>query len=57
MFRKIRFYKLLIIEIVETLCSVCLYLSIDGAYKHNKYAIHMRDHYETLKAVSEELRG
>lgn len=56
MLRKIRFYKMLIIEIVETLCSICLYLETDSLLRRNKHAMHMRQHYEALKDFSEELR-
>ena len=32
--KKIRFYKALLIEIIETLCTICLYLESDGRYSH-----------------------
>ena len=30
--KKIRFYKALLIEIIETLCTICLYFEKDGEY-------------------------
>lgn len=56
MIRKIRFYKALITEIIETLCSICLYLERDGRYTHNSEASHMRSHFIALKEFSNELR-
>ena len=57
MFKKIKFYKELLIELIETLCSICLYLAQDGRYQHNRYAHFMSSHFEQLKGFSEELRG
>lgn len=56
MIKKIRFYKALLIEIIETLCTICLYLECDGRYTHNEESIHMRSHFKALKEFSEELR-
>ena len=55
--KRIKFYKSLIIEIVETLCSICLYLERDGKYTHNIMSQHMRNHFEALKKYSENMRG
>lgn len=55
--KKIRFYKRLLIELIETLCSICLYLEHDGRFSHNPYDKHMKSHFITLKMFSEELRG
>lgn len=55
--KKIRFYKKMIIEILETLCSICLYLERNGRYTHNDAAIHMHGHFVALKNYSETLRG
>lgn len=55
--KRIRFYKGLLIEIVETLCSICLYLESDSRYYHNSKGIHMRGHFNMLKKYSEEMRG
>ena len=56
MIKKIRFYKALITELVETLCTICLYLERDGRYTHNAEASHMRSHFIALKEFSEKLR-
>lgn len=56
--RKILFYKALLVEIVETLCTICLYLDFEGTLNHHKNpkAIYMRDHFEQLKLASSVLR-
>ena len=54
--RKIGYYKCLLIEILETLCSICLYLERDGRFTHNDQAMHMRSHFNVLKEFSENLR-
>lgn len=56
MLKKIRFYKQLLIEIIETLCSICLYLDHEGRVSHNKYGEFMHDHFSALKSYSEILR-
>lgn len=55
--KKIRFYKVLLIEIIETLCTICLYLERDGKYNHNPESAHMISHFTTLKQFSTELRS
>ena len=57
MIKKIRFYKSLLIEIVETLCTICLYLELEGRRNHNRMAEYMKSHFECLKEFSEEMRG
>ena len=56
--RKIRFYKSLLVEILETLCSICLYLDFEGTLHHprNPKAIYMKDHFEQMKQASLILR-
>ena len=56
--RKILFYKALLVEIVETLCTICLYLDFEGTLHHprNPKALYMRDHFEQLKLASSVLR-
>lgn len=56
--RKILFYKALLVEIVETLCSICLYLDFEGTVYHHKNpkAVYMRGHFEQLKQASSVLR-
>lgn len=54
--KKIRFYKALLVEIIETLCTICLYLERDGRYTHNEASIHMHSHFTVLKGFSDDLR-
>ena len=54
--RKIGFYKALLIEIIETLCSICLFLERNARYSHMD-ANHFRSHFKYLKQFSDELRG
>lgn len=60
MMRKIRakilFYKGLLVEILETLCSICLYLDADRIGRYNPHSVHMRGHFDNLKQASEILR-
>ena len=53
---KRRFQRSLQIEIIETLCSICLYLLMDGRHTHNKYANYMQGHFSSLKTFSKILR-
>lgn len=57
MFKKIRFYKRLLIEVIETLCTICLYLEKDSVRSHNPYGQFMRSHVTNLKDFSREIRG
>lgn len=50
--KKIIFYKCLFIEIVETLCSICLYL--DRMSRSDRYIF--RSHFNALKGYSEKMR-
>lgn len=54
---KIFFYKGLLIEICETLASICLYLEHDARRSHNPIGEHMRSHFNELKTYSQELRN
>lgn len=54
--KKIRFYKKLLIEIIETLCTICLYLERDGKYTRNPESVNMISHFTELKQFSVELR-
>jgi hypothetical protein len=56
MIKKIKLYKEIVIEIIETLCTICLYLERDGRYTHNEESKHMYSHFNTLKRLSEKLR-
>ena len=53
--KKIRFWKRLIFEVLETLCTICLYLEYDGRHSHNPYHEYMGSHIRTLKSFSREL--
>ena len=44
------------IEILETLCTICLYLQHEGHYPRNRYAEYMQSHFKELKDLSQELR-
>lgn len=44
-------------EVLETLASICRYLDRDGKLSHNPYYEYMKDHFESLLKLSEELRG
>lgn len=54
--KKIKFYRALVVELIETLCSICLYLESDSGRNHNPCGMYMRSHFEELKSFSEELR-
>lgn len=54
---KIFFYKGLLIEICETLASICLYLEFDARRMRNPTGEHMRGHFNELKEYSQELRN
>ena len=49
MFKKIKFYKELLFEIIETLSSICLYLDSQGRREHNSNARYMRGHFNELE--------
>lgn len=58
MFRKIKDYlslqRKIQIEVLETLCTICLWLQQDG--RHNRYSEFMSGHFKQLKELSKELR-
>ena len=54
--RKLKFYKSILIEILETLCTICLYFEIDSKRNHNPYCEHFHSHFEVLKEFSDKLR-
>ena len=55
--KKIKFYKKLITEVVETLITICMVLSRDGRCANGRYRNILEDHILTLGKFSEELRG
>ena len=57
MIKKFRFYKAMLAEIFETLCTICLYLESDGRTTRNIQFEHMRGHFEALKSFSSILRN
>jgi len=60
MFKRLRRYlklKLLLQhEILETLCTICLYLEYEGHFDRNPYCKHMGSHFKRLKELSEQVR-
>lgn len=54
--KKIKFYKELIIEVIETLCTICLCLS-NSCYINRRYSNACMSHFYKLKDFSTELRG
>lgn len=43
------------IEILETLCTICLYIERDGHYGRNPYGEYCRSHADRLKNFSKIL--
>lgn len=60
MFKRIRRYfrlrRMIQQEVLETLCTICLYLERDGHFARNSYAQYMGGHFTRLKKLSESLR-
>lgn len=56
--KKIKFYKGLLFEIVETLRTICLFMATESRkYGCNwKYTNHFASHFEVLGMYAEELR-
>ena len=63
MIKKVRFYKELLIELIETLSTICLYLHYDarcsyvGRRVDRRFEYIFDDHFDKLKKCSEELQG
>ena len=57
--KKIRFYKELLVELIETIVSICLYIETDSVINRTyvKYGFSMRSHARRLKDFSETLRS
>ena len=55
--QKARFYKGLLIEIIETLCTICLYLRESTYGRPNLYRNHFNSHFTVLKESSALLRS
>lgn len=60
MFKKIKKYfylqRLIQIEVLETLCSICMYLHHERRHM-NPFTEYMHGHFTALKCLSQELRG
>lgn len=54
---RVRKYKPLLAEIVETLCTICLYLGHGDPGRRNRYSEYMITHFDSLKRFSKVLRG
>lgn len=61
MFKKLKNYlslqRRIQIEILETLCTICLYLERDGHFDRNPYTQYMGGHFDALKKLSATLRS
>lgn len=57
MIKKIKFYKSLLIELIETLCTICLVLDRECRRQHIHEGEYLRSHFSTLKNFSYDLRG
>lgn len=57
MIKKIKFYKGLLLEFIETLCTICLYLEREGHFSHNNYSQQMNGHFRILKQYSTIIRS
>lgn len=56
--KKIRLYKDLLIELIETMCTICLYMEEDAQrFRFNRYQPYFHGHFNRLKEFSEKLRG
>jgi len=55
MIKKFRFYKGLLHEILETLCTICLYLESEGRFSKNRQGQIMGLHFDSLKRYSESI--
>lgn len=60
MFKRIKNYfslqRRIQIEMLETLCTICLWLEFDGHYSKNRYSEFLDGHFKCLKDLSKELR-
>lgn len=57
-FKLLMTYKKAVIEILETLATICLYLDFESrtTHNHNRYGQFMMGHFDQLKKHSERLR-
>ena len=54
--KKIKFYKWLLIELIETLITICMVLSRDNRWYDGKYRNILEDHITELRKYSYQLR-
>lgn len=55
MSKKARKYNAVLVEILETLCDICLYLEKDSRHTHNPNGDHMAKHFNALKKLSKDI--
>lgn len=56
LYNSIKLHFLIQHEILETLCTICLYIEHDGHFCHNPYSRYMGSHFTELKSLSNRLR-
>lgn len=54
--KKIKFYKSLLVELIETICTICLVLLKIASRNHITQGEILYDHFSKLKDYSIELR-
>lgn len=54
--KKIKFYKSLLVELIETICTICLVLLKIASQNHITQGEILYDHFDRLKDYSIELR-
>lgn len=54
--KKIKFYKSLLVELIETLCTICLVLHRFATRNHIPQGEILYDHFNEMKKYSLELR-
>ncbi|MBR3346293.1 MAG: hypothetical protein IKG37_04375 [Solobacterium sp.] len=55
--KKICFYKAILAEILETMCTICLYLRWETHFgRNNPHAYRLDGHFKQLKDASSVLR-
>ncbi len=55
MIKKFRFYKMMLREILETLCTICLYLEAEGHFSRNRHGQTMGLRFDSLKRYSDSI--
>lgn len=57
MIKRLKYYKKCFIEVIELLCTVCLYLEEQAYRNHSKYSHYFKSHFVILKTYSNKIRG